>query len=252
MDRKIAIFFNEGCAEKADALSKKLHLPIADNPAQWDLLLVVSPDYIELKSNQLTKAKPIRVDFVEGVLAHRREYGGGKNQLLGKAVGLQRCSNPTVVDATAGLGCDGFILATLGCRVTLCERSPIIAALLEDGILRAKVSGLLNDLTLHLWQEDAITYLKKLPEKPDVIYCDPMYPERVKTALAKKEMRILREVVGDDEDVINLFNAALKYAKKRVVVKRPRLAPSLTDLKPSIVFAGKSTRFDVYLTSLIQ
>ena len=96
---------------------------------------------------------------------------------------------------------------------------------------------------------DAISYLKKLPnnKKPDVIYLDPMYPTRTKSALGKKELRILRQIVGEDLDAGELLQVALKTARKRVVVKRPRLAPPIPGPEPNLVFKGKTSRFDVYL-----
>ena len=96
---------------------------------------------------------------------------------------------------------------------------------------------------------DAITYLAKLPKTkyPDVIYLDPMFPSRSKSALNKKSMRILKEIVGKDSDSDQLLKIALKTALKRVVVKRPKLAPHLAGKKPDITYRGKSSRFDVYL-----
>jgi 16S rRNA (guanine1516-N2)-methyltransferase len=154
---------------------------------------------------------PVYVDFVHGAVGHRRQFGGGKNQLM-------------------------------------CERSPVIYQLLQDGLHRAKKEAWFQRLNLKLIQANAIDYLQSRQAFiPDVIYIDPMFPEKTKTALVKKEMRALREVVGDDVDSEKLLNAALAMAKKRVVVKRAKLAPTLTEKKPTIVYMGKSSRFDVYI-----
>ena len=80
----------------------------------------------------------IYVDFVEGELAHRRKFGGGKGQMIAKAVGLNKGFVPTILDATAGLGADAFVLASLGCEVKMIERSPLARLLLADGLERAK------------------------------------------------------------------------------------------------------------------
>jgi len=200
----------------------------------------------------------IYVDFLSGALAHRRKYGGGKNQLIAKAVGIKSTEKLFVLDVTAGLGRDAFVLATLGCDVLMCERSKIIYALLEDGLKRAEKEEWFRALSLKLICIDAIDYLQTITETlsptptfiPDVIYIDPMFPERTKSALVKKEMRILREVVGDDVDSEKLFQLALTVAKKRVVVKRSALAPTITEDKPDIIFKGSSSRFDVYLTGI--
>lgn len=101
---------------------------------------------------------------------------------------------------------------------------------------------------LQLIAQDGLNYLEQLSEldKPEVIYLDPMYPHRTKSALVKKEMRILRHLVGNDQDAQMLCQQALQKAKKRVVVKRPRIAEPLL-AKPDIVFSGSNSRFDVYL-----
>jgi 16S rRNA (guanine1516-N2)-methyltransferase len=204
---------------------------------------------LSLKSSDKSAPGAVYVDFIEGTLAHRKKFGGGKNQLIAKAVGIKPKIKLSVLDVTAGLGRDAFVLATLGCDVLMCERSPIIFALLEDGLKRAEKENWFCELSLKLIHADAIQYLSIIAaeNKPDVIYIDPMFPERNKSALVKKEMRVLRDVVGDDIDSEQLLNAALSVAKKRVVVKRSKLAPTLTDKKPDIVFMGKSSRFDVYL-----
>jgi len=83
-------------------------------------------------------------------------------------------------------------------------------------------------------------------QRPEVVFLDPMYPHRQKSALVKKEMRLLRQLVGDDEDASDLLVTALARARRRVVVKRPRLAPTLTGPAPGFQIIAPNTRFDVY------
>ena len=136
---------------------------------------------------------PVFVDFVHGAVGHRRQFGGGKNQLIAKAVGIKSNEKLRVLDVTAGLGRDAFVLATLGCDVLMCERSPVIYALLQDGLARAEKENWFQKISLKLIQADAIVYLQKNQLFiPDVIYIDPMFPEKTKSALVKKEMRVLR------------------------------------------------------------
>ncbi len=194
---------------------------------------------------------PLWVDFVGGKIGHRRRFGGGRSQPLARAMGLKGGANPIIVDATAGLGRDSFVLASLGARVTLLERSPVIAALLADGLDRARQhdeTRIIADKHLQLVNTDATQWLQQCPpqERPDVVYLDPMYPHRSKSALVKKEMRALRAMVGDDMDAPALLAAALGCAKKRVVVKRPKGAPLLAGPKPSADIASKNTRYDLY------
>jgi 16S rRNA (guanine1516-N2)-methyltransferase len=192
---------------------------------------------------------PVRVDFVSGPVAHRRLFGGGGGQMIAKAVGIQAGIRPLLLDATAGLGRDAFVLAELGCKVTLIERQPVIAALLEDGLRRAKddpeVAAIVSQM--HLLCGNAIELMNNWSgEAPQVIYLDPMFPHRDKSALVKKEMRLFRPLVGDDDDAPALLQAALALATHRVVVKRSRKAPAIAGEQPGYVLEGKSSRFDIY------
>ena len=241
-------------AEKARALAAQLELPLTDfESSAADLLLVLTStaagERLELREVGASTG-PVVVDFASGKAAHRRRFGGGKKQPLARAVGLKGGAAPHVLDATAGLGRDAFVLATLGCTLHLVERSRIIGALLENGLARAQadpeVSLIASRMSLSIGQATEI--MRTLPdaERPDVIYLDPMYPHGNKTALQKKEMRLFRVIVGDDEDSGELLDAALICAKGRVVVKRPLRAPFLGEKKPNAEVKGKNTRYDLY------
>ncbi|MFA6408822.1 MAG: class I SAM-dependent methyltransferase [Gammaproteobacteria bacterium] len=182
-------------------------------------------------------------------------------ELLLKALGVKRNAEFAslgykILDLTAGLGQDSYVLARAGCVVTMLERSNAVAALLEDALKHLKKDPEYCALPLGLIHIDSEAYLHKLLQSedrsnfPDAVYIDPMFPEKRKTALPKKEMRILRELVGDDTDSDALLPLALQVAKKRVVVKRPRLAPFLNNKKPNFSLTGQSSRFDVYVNIL--
>ena len=187
------------------------------------------------------------VDFTAGAAQHRRLHGGG--ELLSKAV--CRGKQPTVWDATGGLGRDSFVLAGLGLNVHIFERHPAVYCLLADGLARALLypdtAETASRLTLH--HADAAEYMPRLAAeigRPQVVYLDPMYPERRKSAAVKKEMAFFHELVGIAQNDAALLDAALATATARVVVKRPRLGDFLCGRKPDYQYTGKSTRFDVY------
>ena len=239
----------------AEALAIKLGLPLAQDlstlPSSCELVLQLTPKRLQLQQLGAQAPGPVYVDFVEGAMGHRRRYGGGGGQLVAKAVGIKKGFTPSVVDATAGLGRDSFILAQLGCHVQMIERSPVVAALLRDGMTRGQcdsdVATIIERLSLTI--ADAKQWLLALAEneRPDVVYVDPMHPERTKAAEVKKEMRLFRELVGVDSDDAELLQSALAVARKRVVVKRPRKSEAIAGPKPALVMEGKSTRFDIYL-----
>lgn len=240
---------------EAEILATTLGLPLLTGDAllslSCELLLQLIPERLQLQQCGPQAPGPVYVDFVDGAVGHRRRYGGGRGQLVAKAVGIKTGMVPDVVDATAGLGRDSFVLAQLGCQVRMVERSPIVAALLQDGMVRGQrdsdVSAIIGRLSLVV--ADARQWLLALPEeqRPDVVYVDPMHPERTKAAEVKKEMRLFRDLVGFDDDDAELLQAALGVARKRVVVKRPRKAGAIAGPKPNLVMEGKSTRFDIYL-----
>jgi len=233
-------------AAEAAAWAQRLHLPL-DGEAQYALQF--GEQGLQFAELGPDAAGPVRVDFVAGAVAHRRLYGGGSGQMIAKAVGIQPGVRPVVLDATAGLGRDAFVLAQLGCMLTLIERQPLIAALLEDGLARARADDEVGAIVaqMHLICGNAIELMGDWRgELPQVIYLDPMFPHRDKSAQVKKEMRLFRPLAGDDDDAPQLLAAALALATHRVVVKRPRKAPAIAGVAPGYVLEGKSSRFDIY------
>ena len=191
------------------------------------------------------------VDFVGGAVGHRLRAGEGRNQALPKAAGFTKGRTPFVVDATAGLGRDAFLLASLGASVVLIERSGEMHGHLADGLRRAALAGgiyaeIVSRMTLVFGDSKAI-----LPGlSPEVVLVDPMHPPRTNTALVKKDMRMLRDIVGADPDQRELLEVALATATKRVVLKWPVKAPPMEGIrKPSHQLIGKSTRYDVFMTA---
>jgi 16S rRNA (guanine1516-N2)-methyltransferase len=245
------VAYCDSVLKKAQELSLCLNLPLitSDHSIKcFEFLLAVTPDRLELRENTVKLAKPIFVDFLAPQINYRTKYGGGKNQLIARAIGIKNKKNLAILDATAGFGVDAFILASLGCKVTMLERSPIISALLADGLERLKTSRHNLQLSLEFVQSfDYNKILQKGLEKPDAIYLDPMYPKREKAALNKKSMRILHKIVGNDSDAASLLSLASKCVKNRVVVKRTKYVDYLGKVKPNLqFFSSGSSRYDVY------
>ena len=198
----------------------------------------------------------IFVDFQSSALSYRQQHGGGKNEAIAKAIGMKGKTSLRVLDCTAGMGVDSFVMASVGAHVTMIERSPIIAALLEDALVRTQDHNLNLLGSLCLVEHDAAKYLNSLNnvknsdhERFDVIYLDPMFPHKKKSALVKKEMQAFQLLLGPDQDSEALFSAAIDYAPARIVVKRPANAQPLENdqcIKPSTVIKSKKHRFDIY------
>jgi 16S rRNA (guanine1516-N2)-methyltransferase len=188
-------------------------------------------------------------DFTDGAVGHRFRFGGGRGQALPKAVGMTGGKTRMVVDATAGLGREAFLLASLGAEVTLIERSPDMHRLLAEGLARARKTGggvaeVISRMTL--LHGDARDLLSTL--SPEVVLVDPMHPPRKKSAFVKYEMRLIREIVGTDEDSVELMKVALATASKRVVLKWPLRADPMEGIcRASHQIVGKSTRYDVFM-----
>lgn len=188
-------------------------------------------------------------DFVNGAVGYRFRTGASRKDALARAAGFGKGSIPSIVDATAGLGRDAFLLATLGAQVTLLERSPQVHDLLRDALARAAAEG--PELAavvarMTLLQGDARDLLPGL--RADTVIVDPMHPPRTNSAIVKQEMRLLRELVGTDPDALQLMQAALAADCKRVVLKWPLRGQPLEGLrKPSHSITGKTVRYDVFM-----
>ncbi|MCO6550490.1 MAG: class I SAM-dependent methyltransferase [Gilliamella sp.] len=211
--------------------------------------LTQQENHLALQKTDEPKLGAIIVNFLSGAMAHRCQFGGGRGEAIAKAVGIKGKYLPTIVDATAGLGRDAFVLASLGCYVTMFERHPVVAALLADGLQRGYQDPKIGDWLqqrLQLNYSSSQIGLNSQLEKPDVVYLDPMFPHRQKSALVKKEMRIFQLLVGSDNDADSLLEPARQLAKKRVVVKRPGYAPFLANQKPTAEIKTKNHRFDIY------
>lgn len=253
--------------EQAGALAAQLQLPLLEaeqlhrkQRANYPLLLCYGVDAVSLWQGN----SEIKVDFVGGAARHRRLHGGGRGQPVARACGFKAGNIiPSILDATAGLGGDAFVLASLGAQVSLCERSPVVRALLADGLARAQraddVAVAAIAARMHLLPQDSRHYLASLLKeadspKPDVVFLDPMFPERRKPqAAVKKGMAAFHQLLGGDEDATELLPLALQVAAARVVVKRPQHAPTLDGLPAPLVQEGESVRFDLYpLKSMAQ
>lgn len=191
----------------------------------------------------------LKCSFIAGSILHRLKYGKGRGRNLAKAVGMKSNKNRTIIDATAGLGYDAFILASLGANVTLIERSEKIHNLLQEGIKEAKeYGGYISSIAnrMHLIFGDSKTIIPQL--SPEVILVDTMYEDKKKSALVKNNMRLVREIVGPDLDQIELIKIALESAQNRVVVKQPRYAETRDGItKHSHQILGRTIRYDVYM-----
>ncbi|WP_028294779.1 class I SAM-dependent methyltransferase [Oceanobacter kriegii] len=214
--------------------------------------LVLGFDGLALQEGGKKGKARVQVDFTAGAAAHRRKFGGGMGQDIAKAVGISSGYKPSVIDATAGLGRDSFVLATLGCTVRAHERQPVVAALLQDGLQRAvddpDVGDIIARMSLKFGSShELLQPIDNPADKPDVVYLDPMFGEDAKgSAQVKKDMQAFRSLVGADMDADELLDHALGVARCRVVVKRGRKAVPLADRAPSYSLTGKSNRFDVY------
>lgn len=251
------------CCESMDfiaqgrSLADELQLILLEHQGDDDtreelLLLCVTHAGIGLKPAG-SPQKPVYVDFVGGAVGHRARSLGQGAELIARAVGVRGQERPYVVDATAGLGRDSFVLASLGCRVLMLENHPVVALMLRDGMQRAsqdqQACTAVNRMTL--CATDALDWLKgfeqSMSPRPDAIYLDPMFAPRSKTAKVKKDMQVMHRLLAGSGDGVGLLDAALKVSGKRVVVKRPAKAAPLQEKEPDFSVGGKTSRFDVYL-----
>lgn len=242
----------------AREVQARLGLPEADEaePGEFSHLLTLDDGGLSLHSllsKSGSRPLPTRVDFSDPTLTYRR-HTSGKQQGIAKAVGLNRHDPMHVLDATAGLGKDAFILASLGCRVSMLESSPLIFSLLQDGMLRAAQSQepeltdiiqrmQLNHASAEIWLQDILQ--GKRP-RPDVIYLDPMFPPRNKQAAVKRDISLLQEILPPASEPERLLDLAIACRVKRVVLKQPGSKPSGKHQRASFIVPGKSAYFEIF------
>lgn len=266
---------------QAEQLATFANLDFADaDDASVELRMVVTPERVELRWTEPDLKKrqpvlPISVDLLK--LDITSGHGRSKKTPIAKAVGVSKgddAQQPTVLDATAGLGEDSWLLASLGCRVVAVERNPVMAALLADGLRRAASDWPAVASRITLLHCSSIEALKSLASGNtpawqqlhpagdvgtaqsadvagvDVVYIDPMFPHGRGSALEARPMRLLRRLVGPDGDADLLLSPAMAVAQRRVVVKRPRHAEVLAGQPADVTHGGKAVRFDVYLPAV--
>jgi len=264
---------NPTLLKAAAQIALDLSLPFLARPLirGIEMLVVVTPNRLELRvvggDRQIRGGRPL---FVNTCARDTTSPAGRRvKQPIAKAIGLKRVQDdcgrpPTVIDATAGWGMDSLLLTSLGCHVLAVERHKVLYTLLQDGILRAKTQQPKTFANLTLVHADAQTIFHRVGQcnagltpdlshripafgQPDVVYLDPMFPPRRGKGAETKTMRVLRRLVGNDDDASAMFNAALSVPRRRIVVKRPLRAKPITQLEPTVTHNGKSMRYDVYV-----
>ena len=239
---------HSGAIDRANSVARELGLRVEKNlsVASGVVALIVDQEDAWLQEISANKPGPVKVDFASPAMMHRRK--GGQNEMLGRAIGIKSNRHPWVFDATAGLGRDAYVLADLGCKVTLVERSAVLAFILQEGLNRAVISQF-NEVReaaarMSVKCEDS-TEICATPDQ--VIYLDPMFEERKGSAASKKDLSVLQALHGHSADDQRLIDWAFGQPVSRIVVKRPIKAAPLTASVPSHVLKGKSVRFDVYV-----
>jgi 16S rRNA (guanine1516-N2)-methyltransferase len=231
------------------------------DPEEKGLKLIRDENGLKLTDGELE----LRGDFTR--LQPRLKYNNLTHEILVKAAKIKGANSPLeLIDATAGLGEDSLLFAAAGFHVRMFERDPVIAALLEDAMERA---GEVPELApavgrMELVKADSIAYLRKLaagkeapagadtPDQqdrgiPDVIFLDPMFPERQKSAMIKKKMQLLQRLESPCTDERELLEVAMAVRPRKVVVKRPLKGPYLAGLRPDYSISGKAIRCDCFV-----
>nr|WP_284047465.1 class I SAM-dependent methyltransferase [Guyparkeria hydrothermalis] len=190
---------------------------------------------------------PLAIDFADRAYARPLT----RKDALARATGWKGGFRPPVIDLTAGLGRDAWALAAGGCRVVAVERHPVVHCLLADALARAADDPALADVAARITLVAGDVLSEEPPDvsasSETVWYLDPMFPERKKSALVKKPMRIFHHLVGEDADSVALFAWARRQPGTRWVVKRPPGAPTIDATAPDIDYRSGRLRFDVYL-----
>ena len=242
---------NDECEARVIELTKRLNInnKQTSSASAVGIVLFVSTDGLSLAAHSDPESR-VTIDFSTGKNAHRRKFGGGINQTLPRAVGMNKSKNLQIVDATGGFARDAFVLASLGAELTVLEQSPILCLMIEDALRL----GVLDDDIKNIMQRMKVRNCNSIDalsgpdfyKTADVVYMDPMYPSRQKNAAVKKDMQLLHLMIGPDHSAEELLHTALLAARKRVVVKRPSKAAPLSTQRLAGSISSKNTRYDIY------
>ncbi len=235
----ITVYLKQGGQlEKASALANKLFLPVSDIPGKG-LNVVFDADGVSLEGYDLK----YRGDFTE--MLHRLTGGRLQHEMLSHIARTKK-ENPTAIDATAGMGTDSIIFAACGYDVTMFEQNPVIAALLKDAMQRARKHPELSEIVsrMTLIEGDSIELMPKIPFSPDIIYLDPMFPERRKSGLINKKLQLIQKLEHPCYEGEALLNAAISLNPEKIIIKRPLKGENLAGKTPSYTIKGKAIRYD--------
>lgn len=235
-------YYSDNDFALAKKLSSKLDINVVGDGYydSYKLFLVVKNGVLSLTDNNLS----MEGDFSK--MSNRLKPNNLNGEMIVKACKIKGSSNYSVLDATAGMGEDSFLLSASGFNVTLCEYNKIIYSLLENTFERAtedkKIKSIVQKMKIK--NVDSIEYMKSLTEKPDIILLDPMFPERKKSGLIKKKFQLLQQLELPDSNGAELINTALSLNPKKIVIKRPIDSEYLGNIKPDYFIEGNSIRYD--------
>ena len=242
MKQELVVYCGKGGQrEMAEAFSRRNGTEIAEKPGDG-LTLIFDKDGVSLSGFGLR----YQGDFE--TMLHRVTNGRLAHEMLVRAAKSDK-PDGVAIDATAGMGEDSFLLAAYGYSVTLYEQNPVIAALLKDALRRAKRNPALREIVgrMNLVQGDSIEAMNKCLDPVDVIYLDPMFPQRQKSGLINKKLQLIQKLEPPCSAETALFDAAIQANPAKIIVKRPLKAPCLAGLAPSYSLDGKAIRYDCYV-----
>lgn len=227
--------------DMAEALAKRLEVPLTEKEGDG-LTVLFDAKGVSLKGYGLS----YQGDF-EGML-HRVTNGRLLHEMLVKAAKTSE-QNLRAIDCTAGMGEDSFLLAAYGYQVTLYEQNPVVAALLKDALRRAKKHPVLKDIAsrMQLVEGNSIELLAQRVDEVDLIYLDPMFPERQKSGLINKKLQLIQKLEPPCSAETDLFEAAMQAKPSKIIVKRPLKSPNLARKSPNYTLNGKAIRYDCYV-----
>lgn len=228
---------------EAERLAQHFKVPLyreSGLPAPKELILRLDRDGLALQVGD----RILRGDYTG--MKKRLRTGNLQRELLVKAVRIRGRGEITVLDAAAGMGEDALLLAAAGFRVILYERDPVIAALLRDTLNRASADPSMTEIVsrMEFHEGDSIGAMRNMKKEMDVIYLDPMFPEKKKSSLTKKKFQLLHYLEKPCEEEEELLQAAMDAEPAKIVIKRPLKGPWLADRKPAHSYKGKAVRYD--------
>ena len=231
------VCYKESFKDKALILAEKYSLKLSPLAAKQPYLYISENPHIKFKDKKIISS------FRSGSFTNRIKNFQRESHLK-KAIGYGGESSKKILDCTAGLGHDAFILALLGQYVTFVEKNKGLCILFELALENLPPTSYFQEAKerITIINDDSASFVDKLFDY-DVVYIDPMFEDRGNAGRSGM-MSLISDYLDDFTDVSDVL---IRSKFNRLVIKRQKQFKQSGNIAPSFILHGKSINFHVFI-----